>query len=309
MEEHKPVMLTETMQYLLTDKHGVYVDGTFGRGGHAHAVLNQLDDDAKLIAFDKDAQAIEAAKHNSAFNDPRFTLVHASFAELKTTLEKMSLNGKVQGILLDLGVSSPQLDQAERGFSFMRNGPLDMRMNQNTGVAATTWLATVDEKTLADVLKEYGEERFARRIARAIIHAREQNALTATGQLAEIVATASPQHEKGKHPATRTFQAIRIFINNELEELNDCLKQCLEALALGGRLVVISFHSLEDRIVKRFFNLHSKGSAVPRKLPLMEEDIPRRFKLLCRALKPSEMEIRGNSRARSAKLRIVEKIA
>lgn len=309
MDEHKPVMLEEVKQYLVTDLEGVYLDGTFGRGGHAREILSSLGPKAQFIAFDKDQAAVDAANQDETFADERFLMQQGSFTEIKESLAKQGLVGKVQGILLDLGVSSPQLDNAERGFSFMRNGPLDMRMDQNKGIAATTWLETVDEKTLAEVLKEYGEERFASRTARAIVNAQKQAPITTTGRLAEVVVAANPHYEKGKHPATRTFQAIRIFINNELEELKECLAQCLDVLAVGGRLLVISFHSLEDRIVKRFFKLHSKGESLPRRLPVKESQVKKQLKLLCKARKASDMEIRSNVRARSAILRIVEKIA
>lgn len=308
MDEHKPVMLAEVKQYLVTDIEGVYVDATFGRGGHAREILANLGSSGKLVAFDKDMAAVNAAKNDLSFSDKRFSIIHDSFAQLKTNLQQANLVGQVSGILLDLGVSSPQLDEAERGFSFMRNGPLDMRMNQESGVSAATWLATVEEKTLAEVLKIYGEERYAPRIARAIVKAREETAITTTGQLAKIVAAVNSYYEKGKHPATRTFQAIRIYINNELEELKLCLEACLELLKVGGRLLVISFHSLEDRIVKHFFRMHSEGEALPRKLPVKDIDIKRYLKLLCKALRPSEVEVKANVRARSATLRVAEKI-
>ncbi len=308
MDEHKPVMLTEVKQYLVTDREGVYVDATFGRGGHVREILKQLGPNATLFTFDKDSAAIDAAKNDPVFSDKRFLIFHDSFIQIKTILQRYNLVGKVKGILLDLGVSSPQLDEARRGFSFMRNGPLDMRMDQTKGITAATWLSEVSEKTLADVLKVYGEERYASRTARAIIKAREQAPITTTGQLTEIVVAANSRYEKGKHPATRTFQAIRIYINNELEELRLCLQACLEVLAQGGRLLVISFHSLEDRIVKQFFKTHAEGDVLPRKLPIKDHERKRELKLLCKFMKPSDTEIQGNSRARSAKLRIVEKI-
>ena len=308
MDEHKPVMLAEVKQYLVTERDGIYVDATFGRGGHAREVLSQLGPNATLFAFDKDSAAVNAAKNDPVFSDKRFSIFHDSFTQIKTVLQQYDLVGRVNGILLDLGVSSPQLDEAERGFSFMRNGPLDMRMDQQKGIAATAWLDVVEEKILADVLKVYGEERYASRIARAIIKARDQAPIATTGQLAEIVVAAGSYYEKGKHPATRTFQAIRIYINNELEELKLCLQACLDVLAKGGRLLVISFHSLEDRIVKQFFKMQAEGEVLPRKLPVRDLEVIRHLKLLGKVIQASDTEVRGNKRARSAKLRIAEKI-
>ena len=309
MDEHKPVMLAEVKHYLVTDVNGIYVDATFGRGGHSREILSQLGPKAKLFAFDRDIAAVNAAKNDPFFSDERFFIFHDSFSQIKTVLQQHHVVGQVNGILLDLGVSSPQLDNAERGFSFMRNGPLDMRMDQHKGMAAATWLETVNEKTLADVLKVYGEERNASRTARAIIAARQQAPITTTGRLSEVVVAANPYYEKGKHPATRTFQAIRIYINNELEELKACLQPCIDLLTIGGRLLVISFHSLEDRIVKHFFRMQAEGEVLPRKLPVKEMDIKKQLKLLGKALKPSDGEVRSNTRARSATLRIAEKIS
>lgn len=305
---HRPVMLNEVLTYLVTKPEGIYVDGTFGRGGHSRAILEKLNAKGRLIAFDKDPDAVAAAQELAA-NDARFTMIHASFAAMKSFIETLELSGKIDGIFLDLGVSSPQLDNADRGFSFMREGPLDMRMDTTRGKSAAAWLAAIDEKTLIDVLHVYGEERHARRIARAIIAARTLAPITTTTQLAKIVSDAQTSHDVHKHPATRTFQAIRIVINRELEDLQDCLAQCLSLLTVGGRLLIISFHSLEDRLVKRFIKKEVSGDHFPAGLPVKESQLNKRLRLACPSLKPSADEIHNNARARSAVLRIAEKIA
>lgn len=287
---------------------GIYLDGTFGRGGHAAAILKRLGAQGRLYAMDKDPQAIAEARRRFA-GDARLHSYHGSFAELRGMAEQEKIFGRLNGVLLDLGVSSPQLDDAARGFSFLHDGQLDMRMDNSRGESVAQWLAGVDERTLAEVIKRYGEERFAKRIARALIAARKQTSLTRTGQLAELVAAAVPTREKGKHPATRTFQALRIFINHELEDAEAGLQQAVDALAPGGRLVVISFHSLEDRLVKRFMRRESRGGEIPPDLPVTGTVGQGRLRLIGKAQKPGDEEIKANPRARSAMLRVAEKVA
>lgn len=293
------------MEGLHIHPNGIYIDATFGRGGHSKAILEKLDKTGKLFAIDKDSDAITAAKK---IEDPRFKIFQGSFAEIKNLTEKENILGFVDGILLDLGVSSPQFDDAARGFSFRLEGPLDMRMNKNQGVPLSKWLNTVTEGVLRETIKIYGEERFAKRIAKSIIEERDKKEITTTTELAEIVAKAHPAWEWGKHPATRTFQALRIFINNELEDLKIVLSQCLDLLKPGGRLLVISFHSLEDRIVKNFIQQEVHGDKNTRKLPLRETELNIRLRTIGKAIKPDAFEIEQNPRARSAVLRIVEKI-
>jgi len=306
--EHATVLLDEAVSALVTDPDGFYIDGTFGRGGHASLLLTRLGAGGRLLAIDKDPEACAAAR--AAFADePRFDIVRGSFAELEAMAAERQLRGAVQGVLLDLGVSSPQLDDAERGFSFLRDGPLDMRMDPESGISAAEWLAQADEDEIARVLREYGEERFARRMGRAIVAARNESPITRTAQLAKIVSEANPAWEKGKHPATRAFQGIRIFINRELDDLERALASVLEVLAVGGRLVVISFHSLEDRMVKRFIREQEKGKPLPKGLPVMEKDILRRMRSVGKAVKPGAEEISVNPRARSAVMRVAEKVA
>lgn len=308
--QHIPVLLKEAVGALITAENGVYVDATFGRGSHSRAILEQLGSQAKLIAFDKDPDAIAYAKQHFA-NESRFSIIHSSFARLQLALEAKGLFGQVNGILFDLGVSSPQLDNPERGFSFSRDGQLDMRMDTTQGVDAMNWLATVGEKELADVLWQYGEEKYSRRIARAIVTMRDETPITSTAQLAEIVLRAVPK-QKGtwdKHPATRSFQAIRIAINEELTDLQLGLAQALAALAPGGRLAVISFHSLEDRIVKQFMKLQEKGVELPRGLPVKGSQHQATLKIIGKPVKPSLHETNVNPRARSAILRIAEKLS
>jgi 16S rRNA (cytosine1402-N4)-methyltransferase len=304
---HVPVMLDEVLANLITDPNGIYVDATFGRGGHAKAILNHLGPTARLYAIDKDPQAISHARSLFAA-DKRFTIEHGSFANLQKFLERMTCFGHVNGILFDLGVSSPQLDDAERGFSFMREGKLDMRMNTASGMDAAEWLKKIGEEDLAIVLFRYGEERYSRRIARSIKEVQTENPITNTKQLAEIVAAAIPRWEKGKHPATRSFLAIRIAVNHELEDLEIGLAQSLEALTVGGRLAVISFHSIEDRMVKQFIQKGVKGKDFPAGLPVTQDMFQPRLKHLSKALKPSSREVAANPRARSAILRIAEKL-
>ncbi len=304
--EHQPVLLDETLEALNIKKDGCYVDGTFGRGGHSRAILARLGEQGRLLAFDKDPQAIIQAQQLAA-NDPRVTVRHGSFTHLQQVVKELGWDGQVDGVFLDLGVSSPQLDDAERGFSFRLDGPLDMRMNPEQGISAAQWLASADEKEIMQVLFDYGEERFARRIARAIVEARQQQPINTTKQLASIVAAANPSHEKGKNPATRSFQAIRIFINQELEDLKECLSQAVDILAPGGRLVVISFHSLEDRIVKRFMREQSKGDHFPPDLPVRHVELKQKMKIVGKAIKAKKNELDNNPRARSAVLRVAEK--
>lgn len=307
-ENHISVLLHEAVDALITDENGFYVDCTFGRGGHSEQILSRLSAKGHLTAIDKDAEAVaEAVKRFDG--DQRFAIKHGSFAQLGEWFEQSGEAGKVAGILLDLGVSSPQLDQAERGFSFMQDGPLDMRMNNSQGMTAADWVNTADEKDIAWVLKEYGEERFAKRMARAIVGEREQKSITTTQRLAEIVKAANPAWEKGKHPATRAFQAIRIFINNELQDLDDVLQQALDVLAIGGRLVVISFHSLEDRRVKRFMRQQVQGDPLPAGLPIRDDQLNKRLSHIGKAAKAGDQELQHNPRARSAVMRVAEKIA
>ena len=305
---HRAVLLDEAVDALVTDPDGFYIDGTFGRGGHSGAILDRLSAAGRLLAVDKDPQA-EPVAGEIAAGDNRFEFVHGSFTSLKQLVADRGMTGGVRGVLLDLGVSSPQLDQAERGFSFSRDGPLDMRMNPRAGPSAAQWLAEADESAIATVLREYGEEKFSRRMASAIVKARQQAPITRTGQLAKIVAEANPAWERGQPPATRAFQAIRIFINRELEDLRELLDDVVNMLATGGRLVVISFHSLEDRVVKRFIRLQEKGPPLPRGLPVKEEQIARPLKSVGKAVMPSAAEARDNVRARSAVMRVAEKVA
>jgi 16S rRNA (cytosine1402-N4)-methyltransferase len=308
MMQHQPVLLTEVLENLAIKADGIYIDATFGRGGHAKAILQQLGKNGKLFAIDKDPAAINHAKQDPVFQDKRFYCEQGSFVMLKQLASQQNITGKVSGILLDLGVSSPQLDEAERGFSFLKDGPLDMRMDTTQGLTAAQWINSAKEKEIANVLFEYGEERFSRRIAAAIVKIREQQPITTTLQLAKIVADANPRWEKHKNPATRSFQAIRIFINPELQQLAQVLEQCIEILAIGGHLLVISFHSLEDRLVKQYIQKQSKGGEFPTRLPVLASEFHPRLKKIGRALKPSAEEIEQNPRARSAILRIAEKI-
>lgn len=305
---HSSVLLRESVEALVTRADGVYVDGTFGRGGHSRHVLDSLGADARLIGVDKDPEAVAAAGSQFA-GDDRFEMVQGSFAALTEVLSDRQLLGSVTGVLLDLGVSSPQLDDPSRGFSFLHDGPLDMRMNPDVGESASAWLARAEAAEIADVLKRYGEERFAKRMAAAIVEAREESPLVTTAQLAKVIAEANPAWEKGKHPATRAFQGIRIHINAELRDLEVLLASVLDMLAVGGRLVVISFHSLEDRMVKRFIREQVQGKPLPKGLPILEKDIQRRMRAVGKAIKPSAQELEVNPRARSAVMRVAEKIA
>ncbi|MBE8718414.1 16S rRNA (cytosine(1402)-N(4))-methyltransferase RsmH [Cellvibrio polysaccharolyticus] len=306
-QPHITVLLDEAVDALLTDHSGFYVDGTFGRGGHSGLILQRLQADGKLLAFDKDVAAIEVA-HQRFSDDSRFAIAHESFAALQQEITDRGLLGKVQGVLLDLGVSSPQLDEAERGFSFQQDGPLDMRMDQTRGQSAAEWINSADEADIAWVLKEYGEERFAKRMARAVLAERQKKPFERTGHFASVIREANPAWEKGKHPATRAFQAVRIHINNELGDLEAVLEQAVNVLAPGGRLVVISFHSLEDRLVKRFIRRQEQGDQVPRGLPVREDQLNKRLRSCGKPVKAGDGEVSGNVRSRSAIMRIAEKI-
>ncbi len=305
---HQPVLLQEAITGLAIKNHGIYVDGTFGRGGHSRAILQNLSDEGRLIVFDKDPEAIAYAKEQFQ-SDKRVHFFQGSFAKLREFSERANVNGQINGILLDLGVSSPQLDDPERGFSFMQQGPLDMRMDLTQKLDAAAFINRAEEDELATVFREYGEERFAKRIAKAIVAARSQTPITTTQCLAEIVKQANPKWERHKNPATRVFQAIRIYVNQELQDLTCFLKVALEVLAVGGRLVVISFHSLEDRIVKQFMRSQEQGVRPPPYIPIREENLVTKFRRIGKAIKASEHEIKQNVRARSAVLRIGEKIA
>lgn len=305
--KHTTVLLDEAVNGLNIREDGIYIDGTFGRGGHSRLILSQLGEKGRLIAIDRDPQAIAAA---ADITDPRFSIIHGPFSALAAYVAERDLVGKIDGILLDLGVSSPQLDDAERGFSFMRDGPLDMRMDPTRGHSAAEWLLNAEEADIAFVLKTYGEERFAKRIARAIVERNREQPMTRTRELAEVIAAATPVKDKFKHPATRSFQAIRIWINSELEEIDIALKGAVEVLAPQGRLSVISFHSLEDRLVKRFMRDQSRGPQVPAGLPMTEHQLRalggRELKLLGK-MSPGDAEVAENPRARSSVLRIAEK--
>lgn len=304
---HQSVLLDEAVNSLVTDPAGFYVDGTFGRGGHSRKVLSLLNEEGFLLAFDKDPVAIDHAKQLRR-EDSRFDYVHGSFADLPAALDKPRPES-VTGLLLDLGVSSPQIDDPSRGFSFMQDGPLDMRMDTSSGQSAAEWIAVAREKDITQVLKEYGEERFSKRIARAIVEARALEPLTRTLQLAEIIKAANPAWEKHKHPATRSFQAIRIYINRELDDLRSALRSSVELLAQGGRLVVISFHSLEDRMVKRFMRRMAQGDVLPAKVPIMDVERNQKMKLVGKAVKAEAIEVDMNTRSRSAIMRVAEKLA
>jgi 16S rRNA (cytosine1402-N4)-methyltransferase len=302
---HITVMLEEAVEGLAVKPTGIYVDCTFGRGGHSRKILEKLGAQGRLIALDRDIAAVDSA---ASIQDARFQILHQHFADLEEALAALGLNA-VDGVLLDLGISSPQIDIGERGFSFRFDGPLDMRMDQTTGQTAAEFIAEATEQKLAEVIKTYGEERFAKQIARAIVAQRAGgNAIVTTKQLAKIVADAIPKIEPGQDPATRTFQALRIYLNQELEELSLVLPQCLEVLAPGGRLAVISFHSLEDRIVKQFIKGEQDRDDLPANFPVRAKDLPQpRMKAIGKAIKPSAEEVKKNPRSRSAVLRVAER--
>jgi 16S rRNA (cytosine1402-N4)-methyltransferase len=305
---HLAVLLQESIDGLAIKPDGIYMDATFGRGGHSRQILKALSAKGQLIAIDRDLSAIEAAK--SLADDSRFSIHHRPFSELQAVAEELGLIGKIDGILMDLGVSSPQLDDAGRGFSFMRNGPLDMRMDTTRGLSAAQWLAVAEEQDITQVIKEFGEEKFGKRIAHGIVNARQIVPITDTAQLAEIIDLAVPVKDKYKHPATRSFQAIRIYVNSELDEIKTGLKAALNTLAPQGRLAVISFHSLEDRLVKRFIREQSRGLNVPHGMPILQAEIDaaKAMKPIGKAIKPSADELKRNVRARSSVLRVAEKL-
>ena len=301
---HQPVLLAEVIDALAIDPAGFYVDATFGRGGHSREILKCLGPEGKLLVIDKDLEAIATAKQ---IGDERLIICHAAISELEKEVCTLDWSGKVKGILLDLGVSSPQLDEAERGFSFMKEGPLDMRMNREQPMDAATWLNKASEAEIARVIWEYGEERCSRRIARAIVKERLEQPLVTTKQLAQVISGVVPSRGLKIHPATRSFQAIRIWINKELEELQQCLEQSLRVLSVNGRLCVISFHSLEDRIVKQFIQHESGFDPYPSRVPVMHVQLNRQVKKIA-SIKATENEVRSNPRARSARLRVAEKL-
>jgi 16S rRNA (cytosine1402-N4)-methyltransferase len=305
-DRHVPVLLDEVMQALNITPDAVALDATYGRGGHAEAIRQRLGATGRLLVLDRDPQAVADARRRFDA-DPRVTIEQARFAQLAGVCERHGLGGRVTAVLFDLGVSSPQLDERARGFSFRQAGPLDMRMDPTSGVSAAEWVNGAEEEELYRVIRDCGEERHARRIARAIVHAREQAAIADTRTLAEIVARAVPARERHKDPATRTFQAIRLHVNRELEDLEQALPQTLRALAPGGRLAVISFHSLEDRRVKRFMRAQASGPAVPRGLPVPAQPFQARLRIVGRAMRAGEDEVRRNPRARSAILRVAER--
>jgi len=304
---HETVLLNEAIIGLAIKPEGLYVDGTFGRGGHSKAILDELGTAGRLFVFDKDLEAIASAKELKE-TDSRLEFAHGSYSLMKSELENLGID-EVDGVLLDLGVSSPQIDSAVRGFSFMGNGPLDMRMDTEQAVTAASWLKQASEAEIVQVLRDYGEERFARRIAKKIVEHRRENELTTTGQLAELIARTVPKKEKHKHPATRTFQAIRVLVNEELKDLSRFLEHVVSVLKVGGRLVVISFNSLEDRIVKQFIRLQHKGEPDQLfDLPIQTEEFEPILKPIGKIVRPSEEEVEVNYRSRSAVMRIAEKL-
>ncbi|THB63851.1 MAG: 16S rRNA (cytosine(1402)-N(4))-methyltransferase RsmH [Gammaproteobacteria bacterium] len=307
--KHKTVLLEEAIDALNLKKDGIYIDATFGRGGHSKLLLQRLGEKGSLLVMDKDPQAIKSAEELCSA-DSRCVCHYGSYVDMQEVVIQKGWQNKVDGILLDLGVSSPQLDEAQRGFSFMSNGPLDMRMNTGAGETAAEWLDGADQNEIADVLWKYGEERFSRRIAAAIVERRQEERIETTADLASIISGAMPRKDKHKHPATRSFQAIRIFINRELEELSAVLEQITQVLKPGGRAAIISFHSLEDRLVKRFFKkLSGVAGDLPPGIPYVSEQHKARIKLIGKAIKPGKKEIETNVRARSAVMRVVELLA
>jgi 16S rRNA (cytosine1402-N4)-methyltransferase len=305
---HHSVLLSESVDRLNIDPNGVYVDATFGRGGHSREILSRLGEHGRLVAFDRDKAAIDAAQ--PFLSDPRFSIHHCAFANMKVVINDLGLYGLIDGILMDIGVSSPQLDDASRGFSFQKDGPLDMRMDTGSGMSAAQWLNCASLEEIAKVIKQYGEEKFGTRIAHAVIEQRAIKPLETTAEFAKLIDQAVPVKDKHKHPATRTFQGVRIFINGELKQLELGLSEGVDVLKSGGRLAVISFHSLEDRMVKRFIKKQSQGKQYPSKLPVAQEllDQGKVLKPIGKAIKPSQAEINKNVRARSSVLRVAEKL-
>ena len=305
---HQSVLLNESVDALNIDPDGIYIDATFGRGGHSRAILEKLGDHGRLIALDRDLEAVQAAQ--SLVDDKRFSIHHCAFANIKTLVNDLGVNGKVDGVLMDIGVSSPQLDDAQRGFSFQKDGPLDMRMDTGAGVSAAQWLNTASLQQIATVIKQFGEEKFGTRIAHAVIEQRALKPLETTAEFAVLIDKAVPVKDKFKHPATRTFQGVRIFINGELKQLELGLSESVDILKTGGRLAVISFHSLEDRMVKRFIKSQSQGPKYPSKLPISQHmlDAGKVLKAIGKATKPSDAEVKLNNRSRSSVLRVAMKL-
>jgi 16S rRNA (cytosine1402-N4)-methyltransferase len=306
MPKHIPVMLNQSIDGMKILPNGTYVDATFGFGGHSKKILDSLDSDGRLYAVDKDEYAINMIREDVA-NDKRFTLKHGCFSELENFSREWGIHGSINGILFDLGVSSHHLDEANRGFSFNKNGPIDMRFDRSSGISACEWLETVDEQTLSYVIWKYGDERYSRRIARAIVYQRDKEKILDTDHLAKIVDRAMPRNEKHKHNATRTFQAIRIFINKELEVLKDVLSNSYNILAPKGRLVLLTYHSLEDRVIKDFLAVTDENISTPRNLPIKNEFLKKMFNIVAKSIKPGKDEVDFNPRSRSAKLNILEK--
>lgn len=306
--QHKSVLLTESVDALNIQGAGTYIDATFGRGGHSRAILERLNSNGRLIAFDRDIEAINAAAQLT--NDKRFSIHHCAFANLKVVINELKLSGQIDGILMDIGVSSPQIDDAQRGFSFQKDGPLDMRMDQGSGISAAEWLNTASIEEIASVIKQYGEEKFGTRIANAVVEQRKVKAITTTAEFATLIDKAVPVKDKHKHPATRAFQGVRIFINGELKQLELGLQESIDVLKPKGRLAVISFHSLEDRMVKRFIKTKSSGPKFPKNLPVTQAmlDEGKVLRAIGKAIKPSASEIATNVRARSSVLRVAEKL-
>jgi len=304
---HQPVLLNEVLETLDIKQGGVYVDATFGRGGHSRVILNNLGREGRLIAFDQDPEAI-AYGREQFIDDPRIEFEHCNFSEMEAVIVARGLNGCVDGVLMDLGVSSPQLDDAERGFSFLKSGPLDMRMNTEQGESAMQWLARVEMRDLILVLKRYGEEKFSKRIATAIIEARAEHEIDDTVMLAGIISDAIPVKEKHKHPATRSFQAIRMYVNQELQSIEAGLQAAASVLSVGGRLAVISFHSLEDRMVKRFMRAKSSRPKLPPGLPIMDKDEQPPYRQVGKSWIAGKQELAENPRSRSARLRVLERV-
>jgi len=306
-EGHQPVLLDEVIEALNIYADGFYIDCTFGRGGHSAAILKRLGKNGRLLAFDKDLDAIASVSDNMS-NDPRFTLVQGSFTMLKQEVVKRDMSGKVAGVLLDFGVSSPQLDNPNRGFSFRFNAPLDMRMDTSTGQPVSKWLNHAKENEIADVIYQYGEERASRRIARAIVRQRDEKAIVTTSELVDLIKSILPSKKHNIHPATKTFQALRIFINNELDDIEAVLPKVVDVLEPKGRLVAISFHSLEDRLVKRFIRDQSKPESLPKEIPVTQDQSTSRLKPVGKKIKASANELENNLRSRSAVARVAEKL-
>ena len=304
---HQPVHLNEVLETLNVKQDGIYVDATFGRGGHSSAILNRLGREGCLIAFDQDPEAIAYGREQFK-DDPRIEFEHCNFSEMESVIVARGLNNRIDGVLMDLGVSSPQLDDAGRGFSFMKSGPLDMRMNTEQGESAMEWLARVEPRDLILVLKRYGEEKFAKRIATAIVEIRAEQEINDTTMLASIISDAIPVKEKHKHPATRSFQAIRMYVNQELQSIDAGLQAAVSVLSVGGRLAVISFHSLEDRMVKRFMRTKSSRPKLPPGLPIMDKDEVPPYRMVGKSWVAGEEELAVNVRSRSARLRVLERV-